>query len=144
MTSDTSKNPAPIGRMMTAFALAPLAGAAVAATAIAAWTGDALTGLFALVFAAAWAIPVTVFLGLPAYLILRRHLALPPGRSAFVGGIVAVVPYPIFMTLDPETFHGSDNLMMNALAAAGVVLLGGLGGFVFWAISTRCGVLNAP
>lgn len=96
-------------------------------------------------------IPATLLLGLPAYFLLRGHVAASFINCCIVGIIIAALPWAIIVLLPSGDWEGSvgeratvidgartaygwlrDFLSILAIAAFGLV-----GGVVFWAVAVR-------
>ena len=135
-------------RTILAFVAGPLAGAAVIAAiyvaiAVAAGPsdagsftllGDIASAFLALTFVAVQPAAATaVFLGIPAFLLLRRFGRLTAPWCAFTGGVLASVPATLYLlSANPNlyTFEPSRALMVAALLFVG----GAVGGLLFWRI----------
>lgn len=122
---------------MQAFVAAPVSGAAAVGLTIGLIDPPFDVALKIAVFGLlVFALPATVLLGLPLYLVLRRRVRLTVITAASAGAVVGAAP-ALLMNLALL----SQGLARNAAEVLALPLLatapGALGGLVFWAVVAR-------
>ena len=143
----------PAWRVALGFVLAPAAAALLMAIVMPAYAG--LTDWFervwrtALVLSVLGAYPTAVVFGLPAYLMLRRHLSAGPLACALAGSAVAALPWALLALVGPNPSEASINgratvldgrttaygWLQNAEFVLTIGLFGAIGGLVFWVVA---------
>src|SRR5580658_5529325 len=101
----------PLWRVLAAFAGAPLAAALILACIQPAYDGlpspaDRIFRTF-LLYLIIGAIPPTVLVGIPVYLVLRKRLRPTPLNCALAGAVVASLPWLILAVVLPGADYAS-------------------------------------
>ena len=135
-------------RLAAAFVVAPILPAAVVAAYISqeSYHGYFLNSLVLVLLFGAY--PGAIFLGGPAYLVLRQRIRPSALACALAGGMVAAIPWlAIGVFGGPDQASVDDKLTVSngVLTVFGwlellrfvsvTFVLGAVGGFVFWAIA---------
>jgi len=128
------------GRVALAFAIAPLAGtaglAAIAAM-ISYFTGlswrETAMGVAAVTQVGffVFALPPTLLLGIPAYLLLRNAVQPRLAWDMLAGALLPTIPYALLL---PWALHGMS-VWEAAFWFAIAAVLGGASGWVFWLVA---------
>jgi hypothetical protein len=87
-----------------------------------------------LMASAAVTLPATLLIGVPAFLFFRENDRLPFRYCVSTGALIGTVAYALYVGLLTLEFH----FELDPLAVGFGVVMGALGGIVFWAI------VNAP
>lgn len=131
-------------RLVLGFAAAPLAGAVllgalIAASGLVRGQPEALgAGLGIAYIAAAIAVPATLIVGAPLYLVLRTRLRFTALRCALIGAGVAVcgILGYVLIIYWPRLLQGAATFAMFTLGFSALAApLGALGGWVFWRVA---------
>ena len=142
----------PWWRVLLGFLVAPAAAALLAATLQPGY--DGLPNFFERVWRTAvfygvfGAFPTAMFIGLPAFFLLRHRLAPTAINCALVGAIIAALPWTVITLLpqaaDEASIGGRLTIIDGQLTAYGwlmqgkfvgaIALFGFAGGVIFWVV----------
>lgn len=140
--------------------IAPSVGAALMALCAPLYAGLPTTAerlaASAKIYAVVGAYPPALLLGIPAYLMLRRHFAPRPLSCAIVGGGVAAIPWLFLVFASRPTTasiggwstvidgqYTAYGWLTNAALVGVIALVGAAAGLAFWAIAAA-GVAQSP
>jgi len=142
----------PAWRIWLGFLVAPAVGALIMGLLAPAYDGLPTFGerLIATVkiYALIGAYPTALLFGVPAYFMARRHFPARPLPCAFVGGVVAALPWMILALISPASsasiggratiidgHYTAYGWLTNAGFVGQIALVGSAAGLIFWAIS---------
>ena len=143
----------PLWRIALAFLVAPGAAAVFMSLVAPAYDGlptaiERLTAT-AKIYALMGAYPTAIFLGVPAYFMLRRHFSPRPMTCALVGGVVAAMPWLFLIIVSSGASSASIDgratiidgrytaygWLMNLSFVGQIALVGWTAGLLFWAVA---------
>ena len=143
----------PAWRVVLAFALAPGIAALLMATLMPAYEGlaDPAERILrtAQIYSLFGAYPTAAFVGIPAFLMMRRHFAATAINCMMAGAFVAALPWILLVLLPPSAtsasiggratvVHGKRTMwgwLSGAEVALQIAAFGAVAGLIFWAVA---------